>query len=49
MLTCGDLGLTPEEVETLEMSPVCNECEHRMTFHDQELGFCFTNGCHCTV
>jgi hypothetical protein len=49
MLTCGDLGLKPEEVETLQESSTCIDCEHRMLFHGEESGFCIVNGCHCCL
>lgn len=48
MLTFGDLGMTPEEVETLQISPTCAHCRHRLFFHETEEGFCLVNGCCCS-
>jgi hypothetical protein len=42
--------LTPEEIETLNISRVCPECEHRMIFHGNDyVGYCNVEGCHCEI
>jgi hypothetical protein len=48
MPTFVDPGITPEEAETLQMSPVCRECGHRYAFVGEESGFCYVNGCCCS-
>lgn len=42
-----NLGITPEEIETLLASVKCRHCEHRMVLHDSEFYTCNVESCHC--